>query len=60
MYEKFAEYLCHRPVATIDSQYVHTLLCETLECARYFIGALRDVMVDIRVICDNSFYGRKF
>jgi hypothetical protein len=30
-----------------------------MECARYFIGALRDVMVDIRVICDNSLYGRK-
>jgi len=57
--EKFAEYLCCRPVSTADSQYVHAPLRETLKCARYFIGALRDVMVDIRVICDNALYSRK-
>mgnify|MGYP001815190218 FL=1 len=57
MFEKFTEYLCYRSIATVDSQNVHVLLRETLKCVWYFIGVLRDEMVDIRVICDNSLHG---
>jgi len=54
--EQFGEDLGGSAVAAVDSQYIHALFRETLKYAQNIAPLLRDLMVDMRMICDNGLY----